>query len=125
RESFLSSELIHEINPSTYLKQRFEEAQSEVPLLKRDDAENSFIRQLTYFNITRFMPTLLDRKDRMTMAAGLEVRVPFCDHRLVEYVFNIPWEMKIKGDREKGILRKALEGVLPHDVLYRKKSPYP
>lgn len=125
RESFLSSELINEINPSTYLKQRFEEAQSEVPHLKSDDANNSVIRQLTYYNITRFMPTLLDRKDRMTMAAGLEVRVPFCDHRLVEYVFNIPWEMKTKGDREKGILRKALEGVLPHDVLYRKKSPYP
>lgn len=59
------------------------------------------------------------------MAAGLEVRVPFCDHRLVEYVWNIPWEIKSSGDREKGILRKALRGVLPEDVLTRKKSPYP
>ncbi|MNY41041.1 Asparagine synthetase [glutamine-hydrolyzing] 3 [compost metagenome] len=71
------------------------------------------------------MPTLLDRKDRMSMAVGLEVRVPFCDHRLVEYVWNIPWEIKTSGDREKGILRKALRGVLPEDVLTRKKSPYP
>ncbi|MBW7460712.1 asparagine synthase C-terminal domain-containing protein, partial [Paenibacillus sepulcri] len=63
--------------------------------------------------------------DRMSMAVGLEVRVPFCDHRLVDYVFNIPWEIKTAGDREKGILRLALEGVLPPDVLYRKKSPYP
>jgi len=71
------------------------------------------------------MPTLLDRKDRMSMAVGLEVRVPFCDHRLVEYVWNIPWEIKTAGGREKGILRRALSGVLPDDVLYRKKSPYP
>jgi len=71
------------------------------------------------------MQTLLDRKDRMSMAHGLEVRVPFCDHRLVQYMWNIPWEMKFYGGREKGLLRKALEGVLPHDVLWRKKSPFP
>jgi len=61
----------------------------------------------------------------MSMGAGLEVRVPYCDHRLVEYVWNIPWDIKMTGNREKGILRKSLEGVLPDDVLYRKKSPYP
>ncbi|GJM79200.1 hypothetical protein HMSSN139_16960 [Paenibacillus sp. HMSSN-139] len=83
------------------------------------------MRVMSYLNITRFMPTLLDRKDRMSMAAGLEVRVPYCDHRLVQYVWNIPWEIKTTGNREKGILRKALEGILPEDVLYRKKSPYP
>lgn len=71
------------------------------------------------------MTTLLDRKDRMSMGASLEVRVPFADHRLVEYVWNIPWEMKMYGNREKGILRKALEEILPEEVLYRKKSPYP
>jgi asparagine synthase (glutamine-hydrolysing) len=71
------------------------------------------------------MPTLLDRKDRMSMAAGLEVRVPFCDHRLVEYAWNIPWRMKNYGLREKGMLRRALEEVLPQDLLERRKSPYP
>lgn len=125
RKSFLSDELIDLIKPDEFVKSNFEQAQAEVPLLDTDDPTNRYIRELTYLNITRFMPTLLDRKDRMTMAAGLEVRVPFCDHRLVEYVFNVPWEMKIKGEREKGILRKSLEGILPHDVLYRKKSPYP
>lgn len=69
------------------------------------------MRIMSYLNITRFMPTLLDRKDRMSMAAGLEVRVPYCDHRLVQYVWNIPWEIKTTGGREKGILRKALEGI--------------
>jgi asparagine synthase (glutamine-hydrolysing) len=78
-----------------------------------------------YLNLNWFMNTLLDRKDRMSMAASLEARVPFCDHRIVEYVWNIPWEMTTCGNREKGILRKAMEGILPQEVLYRKKSPYP
>jgi asparagine synthase (glutamine-hydrolysing) len=83
------------------------------------------MREMFYLNITRFMATLLDRKDRMSMAVGLEVRVPFCDHRLLEYVWNVPWEMKYCEKREKGLLRKALVGVLPDDVLWRQKSPYP
>ena len=69
------------------------------------------------------MTTLLDRKDRMSMGASLEVRVPFADHRLVEYVWNIPWEMKMAGNREKGILRKALEGLLPKKFYIGKKVP--
>ncbi|MFZ3373003.1 MAG: asparagine synthase C-terminal domain-containing protein, partial [Desulfitobacteriaceae bacterium] len=83
------------------------------------------IREISYLTLTRFMPTLLDRKDRMTMASGLEVRVPFCDHRLVEYVWNIPWNIRAYEGREKGLLRKALVGILPDDVLWRLKSPYP
>jgi asparagine synthase (glutamine-hydrolysing) len=71
------------------------------------------------------MPTLLDRKDRMSMYSGLELRVPFCDHRLVEYVWNIPWEYKNYNGREKGLLRLALKELLPENVLWRKKSPYP
>lgn len=69
--------------------------------------------------------TRCDRKDRMSMAHGLEVRVPFCDYRIVEYAYNIPWEMKSYNGREKGIVRHAMTGVLPDDVLWRKKSPYP
>lgn len=59
------------------------------------------------------------------MAVGLEVRVPYCDHHLIEYVWNVPWEMKNAGGREKGLLRLALKDVLPEDVLQRKKSPFP
>ncbi|MFW6269951.1 MAG: asparagine synthase-related protein, partial [Bacillota bacterium] len=72
-----------------------------------------------------WMPVLLDRKDRMSMYTGLEVRVPFCDHRLVEYVWNIPWEMKNYKNMRKGILREALKGILPEDVRTRPKNPYP
>ncbi|MBN2984912.1 asparagine synthase (glutamine-hydrolyzing) [Cohnella algarum] len=125
RESVLSPELKAHIRPLDYIADRYAQALGEVPKLQGEDEAAARMRVMSYLNITRFMPTLLDRKDRMSMAAGLEVRVPFCDHRLVEYVFNIPWELKMAGQREKGILRRALEGVLPDDVLYRKKSPYP
>ncbi len=125
RKSLLSRELQEKLRPDEYLADRYDQAVAEVPALSGEDESRRRMRRMSYLNITRFMPTLLDRKDRMSMAVGLEVRVPYCDHRLVEYVFNIPWEIKMTGDREKGVLRKALEGVLPHDVLYRKKSPYP
>lgn len=97
----------------------------EVPALPGESGLEAKRRELFYLNIIWFMTTLLDRKDRMSMGASLEVRVPFADHRLVEYAWNIPWDMKMTGNREKGILRKALEGLLPNEVLYRKKSPYP
>ncbi|MBB3067636.1 asparagine synthase (glutamine-hydrolyzing) [Paenibacillus baekrokdamisoli] len=125
RAGLLSEDVAAWIRPLEYLGDRYSDAIAEVPRLKGEDAAASRMREMSYLNISRFMPTLLDRKDRMSMAVGLEVRVPYCDHRLVEYVFNIPWQIKMAGDREKGILRQSLEGVLPNDVLYRKKSPYP
>lgn len=83
------------------------------------------MRELFYLNIKWFMITLLNRKDRMSMSNSLEVRVPYADHRIVEYGFNIPIEMKFCDGREKGILRRALKGILPEDIIARKKSPYP
>ncbi|WP_238652183.1 asparagine synthase (glutamine-hydrolyzing) [Paenibacillus piscarius] len=125
RAGLLSPEIREWIRPLEYLGDRYSDAVAEVPKLDGETGKQAQMRVMSYLNITRFMPTLLDRKDRMSMGVGLEVRVPYCDHRLVQYVFNIPWEIKTVGNREKGILRKALEGVLPDDVLYRKKSPYP
>lgn len=125
RSELIQDELQEMIQPAQYVTQRFTQAQAEVPQLASESEHLHSVRQMSYLNITRFMPTLLDRKDRMSMAAGLEVRVPFCDHRLVDYVFNIPWEFKTSGDREKGILRKSLRGILPDEIITRKKSPYP
>jgi asparagine synthase (glutamine-hydrolysing) len=125
RASLLSPEIRNWISPLEYLGDKYSEAVNEVPTLSGETGKQAQMRIMSYLNITRFMPTLLDRKDRMSMGVGLEVRVPYCDHRLVEYVWNIPWDIKMTGNREKGILRKSLEGVLPDDVLYRKKSPYP
>lgn len=125
RASLLSPEIRNWISPLEYLGDKYSEAVNEVPKLYGETGKQAQMRVMSYLNITRFMPTLLDRKDRMSMGVGLEVRVPYCDHRLVQYVWNIPWDIKMTGNREKGILRKSLEGVLPNDVLYRKKSPYP
>lgn len=125
RASWLSPELKNWVRPEEYVAMRYEETLDEVPQLPGEDPLEARRREMFYLNITWFMNTLLDRKDRMSMAASLEARVPFCDHRIVEYVWNIPWALKTYGNREKGILRKAMEGILPDDVLYRKKSPYP
>ncbi|WLR51528.1 asparagine synthase (glutamine-hydrolyzing) [Bacillus tianshenii] len=115
----------NQLDLKSYVMTKYEETVAEMPQLDGETGEAKNRRELFYLNMLWFMTTLLDRKDRMSMGASLEVRVPFADHRLVEYVWNIPWEMKMHEGREKGILRKALEGLLPHDVLYRKKSPYP
>lgn len=71
------------------------------------------------------MQTLLNRMDRTSMHSGLEARVPFADRALVEYIFNVPWEMKAKDGTVKNVLRQASKGLLPDEILFRKKSPYP
>lgn len=108
-----------------YVQHAHDTTVAETPLLDGESTIESKRRELFYLNMTWFMTTLLDRKDRMSMGASLEVRVPFADHRLVEYAWNIPWDFKMVGNQEKGILRKAFQEDLPYDVLYRKKSPYP
>ncbi len=125
RMELLSPEFYQKIKPRDYLDARYQETLREVPNLPGEKPEDAARRTLFYMNMIWFMTTLLDRKDRMSMGTGLEVRVPFCDHRLMEYVWNIPWEMKNCDQREKGILRRAIKGMLPEDVLMRKKSPYP
>ncbi|SHH95692.1 asparagine synthase (glutamine-hydrolyzing) [Virgibacillus chiguensis] len=110
---------------SEYVYARYQETIDETPRLDGEKEEDARRRELFYLNMHWFMAQLLDRKDRMSMGASLEVRVPYADHRLVEYVWNIPWEMKILEGKEKGILRKAMEGILPETILYRKKSPFP
>jgi asparagine synthase (glutamine-hydrolysing) len=125
RSEFLSPAIKKLIRPREYTLDRYHQARSEVPRLQGENSSEARIREAFYLNITRFMPTLLDRKDRMSMACGLEVRVPYSDHRLVEYVWNIPWSLKNYGGMPKGILRHAMRGILPEEVLKRRKSPYP
>lgn len=125
RPRLLNPELREVVKPRDYIADRYRETLAEVPRFPEDDAMEARMREISYLNIIWFLTTLLDRKDRMSMAHGLEVRVPFCDHRIVEYVWNIPWAIKACDGQSKGILRRALRGVLPDDVLKRKKSPYP
>ncbi|MGW2650636.1 asparagine synthase (glutamine-hydrolyzing) [Streptomyces sp. NPDC001393] len=114
-----------ELDVVSYERDRYREALAEVPHLDAADPTERRMREISYLHLTRFVTMLLDRKDRLSMAHGLEVRVPFCDHRLVEYVFNTPWSMKTFDGREKSLLRAAVQDVLPASVLERRKSPYP
>ena len=125
RQALLQPEWQKRLKLDEYCLEQYKQAIAETPKLDGESLEESKRRELFYINMTWFMTTLLDRKDRMSMGASLEVRVPFADHRLVEYVWNIPWDLKMYRGREKGILRKAFEGIIPEEVLYRKKSPYP
>lgn len=125
RNKVLKGEVRNTLNLDEYSNQRYQESIDEVPCFDGDNPEEKRRREISYLNINWFMTNLLDRKDRMSMASGLEVRVPFCDHRLCEYVWNIPWEMKNRDNISKNILREAAREILPQDVLMRKKSPYP
>lgn len=112
-------------NGEEYVRQRYLDTISLAPKLKSDTNLDRRMREMFYLNFYWFMQCLLERKDRCSMFSGLEVRVPFCDYRLVEYAYNMPWELKAWGNREKGIVRKAFEDILPKEICWRKKSPYP
>ncbi|MCB2359526.1 asparagine synthase (glutamine-hydrolyzing) [Clostridium estertheticum] len=124
RKSILSDDL-QSLPLEEYVQDKYDESLKQVPGIPGESQREHRMRELFYLNIKWFMITLLTRKDRMSMASGLEVRVPFADQRLVEYAYNIPMDMKYYKGREKGVLREALTGLLPDDVLWRKKSPYP
>ncbi|HET7629682.1 MAG TPA: asparagine synthase (glutamine-hydrolyzing) [Bacillales bacterium] len=125
RHALLNEEWQKKLNLRDYVLDRFQQTINETPELEGESTVDAKRRQLFYLNMHWFMTALLDRKDRMSMSASLEVRVPFADHRFVEYLWNVPWDTKMLDDREKGLFRRAMKGVLPDDVLYRKKSPYP
>jgi asparagine synthase (glutamine-hydrolysing) len=125
KPNLYSPELRAQSRIDEYIARRYAEALAEVPRLAGEDEAAARMREVFYLALTRWLPVLLDRKDRMSMAVGFEVRVPFCDYRLVEYAWNIPWEMKNVGGIEKGVLRRALAGVLPEDAVLRRKSQYP
>lgn len=119
------AELTAKLDIPGYREAAYRGALAEVTHLDGADPVERRMREISYLNLTRFMPMLLDRKDRTSMAAGLEVRVPFADHRLVQYAYNVPWAMKAAGGREKSLLRAAVADLLPQPILQRKKSAYP
>jgi asparagine synthase (glutamine-hydrolysing) len=113
------------VRPAEYVRDRYADALAEVPRLDGETGQDRRMREVSYLALTRFLPVLLDRKDRMSMAVGLEVRVPYCDHRLVEYLWNVPWGMKCAGGVPKGLLREAVRDLLPPELVQRRKSMYP
>lgn len=125
RKVLLSDEVLRELPMDEYAHAAYEKTISETPVLSGETPEEKRRREISYLNLRWFMVTLLDRMDRTSMYSGLEARVPLADHRIVEYVWNIPWTMKCPDGIVKGLLRHAGEGKLPAEVLWRRKSPYP
>lgn len=123
RVSLLQKEIT--INAEEYVNDLYLETLHDADILPGTSAIEKRMKEMVVLNQSWFMQTLLDRKDRMSMWSGLEVRVPFCDYRIVEYLYGVPWEMKDYKGREKGLLRYAVRGILPDAILHRKKSPYP
>lgn len=124
RKGFIKDEFLEGIDTEKYVYSKYLDTISKSNEQGLSELEKR-MREMTRLNMDWFMQTLLDRKDRMSMYWGLEVRVPFCDYRIVEYLYNVPWEYKDYHGREKGLLREAATGLLPDSVLWRKKSPYP
>ena len=124
-DDFLNEDVRSALDLDAYRRAQYERAIAEVGHLADETELEHHMRISSYLHLTRFVRQLLDRKDRMSMAVGLEVRVPFCDHRLVEYVYNAPWALKTYDGREKSLLRGATRDVLPDAIVERVKSPYP
>jgi len=123
RSSFLQPSLRR--GAESFVMDAYRQTCLEADILPSAPPQERRMKEMVNLNFRWFMQTLLDRKDRMSMYQGLEVRVPFCDYRIAEYLYGVPWEMKDWQGREKGLLRHAMEGLLPDRILYRKKSPYP
>lgn len=125
RQDLLHPDISKKINLKDYIDFRYHESLDEVTILDCDSKETAEKRKISYLTLNWFMQTLLDRSDRMAMYQGFELRVPFCDYRLAEYLWNIPWEIKALNGREKGLLRFIMKDILPEEIVDRKKSPYP
>ena len=125
RQQILNPDISSKVDLKNYIDYRYNQSLSEIDFIDTDSAETVEKRKITYLTMNWFMQTLLDRSDRTSMYNGLELRVPFCDYRLVQYLWNIPWEIKALNGREKGLLRYVVKDLLPSEIVDRKKSPYP
>ena len=125
RQTLLNPEIGKKINLKEYIDYIYNESLNDIEILDSDSKDTAEKRKISHLTLNWFMQTLLDRSDRMGMYNGFEIRVPFCDYRLAEYVWNIPWEIKALNGREKGLLRYIMKDKLPSEIVDRKKSPYP
>jgi asparagine synthase (glutamine-hydrolysing) len=125
RAGFLREEITAELDGPAFVTERYRQSLADCSIMPDSPPEERRMKEMVNLNFDWFMQTLLDRKDRMSMFSGLEVRVPFCDYRIAETLYAVPWGMKNDQGREKGLLREAMRGLLPDEILWRKKSPYP
>ena len=125
RTLLLSDAFLSALDIEAFVRNRYEESVAMVPYLDGETGEEKQRRKISYLNQNWFMQTLLERMDRTSMYCGLEARVPYADHRIVEYLYNVPWRMKYQNGVEKALLRDACGDLLPNELMHRKKSPYP
>lgn len=125
RKVLLKDDFLDWLDMDGYVAKRYQESVAETPRLAEDSPEKARQREIAYLNQKWFMQTLLNRMDRTSMYSGLAARVPFADHRIIEYVWNIPWDFMTRDGVVKGLLRECGKDYLPHEILYRRKSPYP
>ncbi|HIR89340.1 MAG TPA: asparagine synthase (glutamine-hydrolyzing) [Candidatus Fimimorpha faecalis] len=125
RKALLKDEILYLLPLEEYAKDAYLNTIHETPKLEGESKIEARRREIGYLNLRWFMQTLLDRMDRTSMHCGLEARVPFADPRIVQYLWNVPWELKCLDHQAKGLLRRASKGILPDEVLYRRKNPYP
>ena len=125
RAQFMHQDLLAQIDAEDFVDSCYRDTINSCDILSETPETERRMKQMVNLNHRWFMQTLLDRKDRMSMYHGLEVRVPFCDYRIAEYMYGVPWKYKDYNNTEKGLLRYAMKGILPQEVLWRKKSPYP
>ena len=125
RVALMTDAVRSQIDPVDYIHQHYTKTCRESDILPECSPEDRRMKEMVNLNFRWFMQTLLDRKDRMSMYHSLEVRVPFCDYRIAEYMYAVPWGYKDHGGVEKGLLRTAMAGLVPDKILWRKKSPYP
>ena len=125
RTALLREDFLRENHIVEYAQNAYEASLKETPALTGETPPEARRRQIAWLSVRWFMATLLNRMDRTSMHCGLEARVPFADHRILAYVYNIPWDMKCKDGQTKSLLVEAGKEYLPPEVLFRKKSPYP
>jgi len=125
RLQLMSGRLKGSDDPLDFIHERYLQTCAESDIMPENSPQDRRIKEMVNLNFRWFMQTLLERKDRMSMASSLEVRVPFCDYRIAEYLYGVPWEYKDHNGYEKGLLRTAMSGLIPDEILWRKKSPYP
>ncbi len=125
RKALLKDEMIELLHMDEYVQNACDSSLSLLPVCREDTKKEARQREIVWLNLNWFMRTLLERMDRAADFSGLKARVPFADHRIIEYLWNVPWELKAKDHTAKGLLRHAAKGLLPEEVLWRRKSPYP
>ena len=125
RARLFREEMVKSKEGYRYVSSLYKKSLNDCPLTHNETNDMKIARQATWLSVNWFMTSLLERKDRMSMYSGLEVRVPFADHRILEFVYSVPWSIKFENSVEKALLRRAMRDYLPDRILYRKKSPYP